>query len=279
MVEDYTYYLRMERRLSPNTVKAYAGDVQEFCALYDALQASPEDITEWLSIRSQAVKKRSQARELSALKSFFDWLVLEGYRKSNPCERVDAPKISRYLPVVLSVEEVVAIIESVKTDSWTGLRDKAILEMLYGSGLRVSEVCSLKLSHFYPEEGFARIVGKGDKERIVPVSAPAADAMREYLALRPAGEDIAFVNRYGDPLSRVSVFKMVKRQAALAGITKEISPHTFRHSFATHMVEGKADLRSVQELLGHESILTTEIYTHIDKSTWQKAVLENHPMK
>lgn len=269
----------MERRLSPNTLKAYVHDVSRLSAVCDPLKARPEDVSAWLGRQSSAVKKRSQARMLSGVKSFFDWLVLEGYRKDNPCDKVDAPKISRHIPTVLSVDEVTALIESVQTDSWTGLRDRAALEMLYGSGLRVSELCQLRVPMLYFEDGIARIIGKGNKERLVPMSAPAMEALRAYLDQRPFDSDTVFLNRAGGPLSRVSVFKMIKEQALKAGVNKEISPHTFRHSFATHLVEGKADLRAVQELLGHESILTTEIYTHIDKTTWQKSVKDHHPLK
>ena len=183
---------------------------------------------------------------------------------------------------MLSVDEVTAIIEGVDTRSWNGVRDRAILEILYGCGLRVSEVCSLKISNVYETEGFVRIIGKGDKERLVPMGGAAVEAYRDWLAMRPdafdpAYDDYVFLNRFGKPLSRVSVFNMVKKAALLAGVDKEISPHTFRHSFATHLIENGADLRVVQEMLGHESILTTQIYTHIDTATWQKAILDHHP--
>ena len=183
---------------------------------------------------------------------------------------------------MLSVEEVTKIIEGVDTSSWQGVRDRAILEILYGCGLRVSEVCDLKISNVYTSENFVRVIGKGNKERLVPMGAAAVDAFQEWISERPeaaapAYDDFAFINRFGKPLSRVSVFNMVKKAALLAGVDKEISPHTFRHSFATHLIENGADLRVVQEMLGHESILTTEIYTHIDSATWQKAVLEHHP--
>lgn len=329
ILKDYRYYLRMERRLSPNTVAAYGRDVAE---LLSALELEPravrtEDIERYLASRaggdsrsepgmtrqgpgmtnrgpgmtnqgpgsskhsqgpskhSQTLSKRSQARLLSSLRSFFDWLILEGERNDNPCDRIDAPKLGRYLPEVLSVEEVAAILDSVDTNAgWTGLRDRAILEILYGCGLRVSEACGLQISHVYLQEGFVRVVGKGDKERLVPLGELAADAFRNYLdarpqAAEPAFDDIAFLNKNGRPLSRVAIFNLVKKQALLAGVRKEISPHTFRHSFATHLIENGADLRIVQEMLGHESILTTEIYTHIDTATWQRAILDHHPRR
>ena len=283
---DYSYYLRIERRMSPNTVSAYVSDISSFLDStgLDAKSVNSGDIVDYVASRGQSLSKRSQARLLSSFRSFFDWLILEGERAENPCDSVDAPKMGRYLPEVLSVEEVSAIIDGVKTDSWTGVRDKAILEILYGCGLRVSEACGLLISHVYAEEGFVRVTGKGDKERIVPAGEAALEAFREYLAVRPEPaspeyDDIAFLNRFGKPLSRVSIFNMVKTQALLAGVEKEISPHTFRHSFATHLIENGADLRVVQEMLGHESILTTEIYTHIDAGTWQASILEHHPRK
>lgn len=285
LLEDYTWYLRMERQLSPHTVSAYRSDVEIFLAdaPADPKSVTSDDVTAWLSSRSDGVSGRSQARELSALKSFFDYLVLEGERPDNPCDAVYAPKLGRYLPDVLSEEEVSAILDSVDTRGWQGKRDRAILELLYGCGLRVSEACALLLPDIFTGEGFVRVTGKGNKERLVPMGECAADALADYLPQRPtpAGADDGrlFLNRFGKPLSRISIFKIVRKQALAAGVTKEISPHTFRHSFATHLIEHGADLRVVQEMLGHESILTTELYTHIDRSTWQKSVLEHHPRK
>ena len=300
IIQDYRYYLRMERKLSPNTVAAYSRDVSEMLA---ALELEPravrtDDIERYLASRARGdsgsspgmtpgtppLGKRSQARLLSSLRSFFDWLILEGERPDNPCDRIDAPKLGRYLPDVLSVGEVSAILESVAGSDWRALRDRAILEILYGCGLRVSEACGLLISHVYLQEGFLRVVGKGDKERLVPLGEMAADAFRRYLEARPqaaepAFDDVAFLNKNGRPLSRVAVFNLVKQQALAAGVNKEISPHTFRHSFATHLIENGADLRVVQEMLGHESILTTEIYTHIDTATWQRSILEHHPRR
>jgi len=285
ILSDYSYYLKIERAMSPNTVISYSTDIREF---FDATTALPaevttQDIIDYLAAKDK-LSKRSQARLLSSLRSFFDWLVAEGERKDNPCETVDSPKLGRYLPEVLSVDEVTSIMESVDLSSWNGKRDRAILEVLYGCGLRVSEAVNLKISHVYLEEGFVQVVGKGNKERLVPIGEIAVDAIRSYLVARPDPaepkyDDILFLNRFGKSLSRVAMFNMVKKQAMIAGIRKEISPHTFRHSFATHLIENGADLRVVQEMLGHESILTTEIYTHIDSSTWQRAILEYHPRK
>jgi len=270
--------------MSPNTVSSYLSDVRFFFGVCTSSpeEVNPEDILDFLSSRTDDLSKRSQARFLSALRSFFDWTVLEGVRSDNPCDRVEGPKLGRYLPEVLSVEEVDAIMESVDMGKWNGIRDRAILEVLYGCGLRVSECCALKISNVYAKEGFVRIFGKGSKERLVPIGGAALEAVAAYMDVRPvpAGpefDDILFLNSQGGGLSRVTVFNMVKRQAALAGVRKEISPHTFRHSFATHLIENGADLRAVQEMLGHESILTTELYTHIDASTWQGSVLKHHP--
>ncbi len=281
ILSDYSYYLKIERAMSPNTVTSYSTDIREF---FDATTALPaevttQDIIDYLAAKDK-LSKRSQARLLSSLRSFFDWLVAEGERKDNPCETVDSPKLGRYLPEVLSVDEVTSIMESVDLSSWNGKRDRAILEVLYGCGLRVSEAVNLKISHVYLEEGFVQVVGKGNKERLVPIGEIAVDAIRCYLGARPDPaepkyDDILFLNRFGKSLSRVAMFNMVKKQAMIAGIRKEISPHTFRHSFATHLIENGADLRVVQEMLGHESILTTERYTHIDSSTWQRAILES----
>ncbi len=285
ILEDYFRYLRIERAMSPNTASAYRSDVAFFL---DSAGVPPEKITSgdiiaYLAGRT-GYSKRSQARLLSALKSFFNYMVSERLIVENPCDGVDAPKIGRYLPEVLSLEEVERIMDSVPLDDVTGVRDRAVLEVLYGCGLRVSEVVGLKISDVFVKEKFVRVVGKGDKQRLVPIDGIALDFVGRYLEVRPEpydreSEDILFLNRFGRKLSRVSVFKMVKRQALIAGIGKEISPHTFRHSFATHLIENGADLRAVQEMLGHESILTTEIYTHIESSVWQNTVLAHHPRK
>lgn len=285
ILEDYFRYLRIERAMSPNTASAYRSDVAFFLdsAGVPPDRITPDDIIAYLATRT-GYSKRSQARLLSALKSFFNYLAAERMIKENPCDMVDAPKIGRYLPEVLSVEEVEKIMDSVPLSDVAGLRDRAVLEVLYGCGLRVSEVVGLKISDVFVKEKFVRVVGKGDKQRLVPIDGIALDFVGRYLEVRPEpydreSEDILFLNRFGRKLSRVSVFKMVKRQALIAGIGKEISPHTFRHSFATHLIENGADLRAVQEMLGHESILTTEIYTHIESSVWQNTVLAHHPRK
>lgn len=278
ILSGYNYYLKVERGLSPNTVKAYIADIEGF---YEFLRhrgvtlrdASSSDISDYIISVSDYLSKRSQARLLSSLNSFFDYLVSEGERKDNPSSAVDSPKLGKYLPVVLSVEEVRAILKAAPNE-----RDRAILEVLYGCGLRVSEVCSLKISEVYLKDMFVKVMGKGSKERLVPMAPSTASAIMDYLSVRPesdAGcEDVLFLNRFGRALSRVAVFKMVKSVALVAGVDKNLSPHTFRHSFATHLIENGADLRVVQEMLGHESILTTEIYTHVDSATWQREIKE-----
>ena len=281
ILNDYNYYLRIERAMSPNTVASYCSDVEFFLQYYTSSLSDlqPEHIEGFILSRD-FLSKRSQARLLSSLRSFCTWLVMEGLLKDNPCDRVDAPKLGRYLPDVLSVEEVEAVIATADTTTWMGLRDKALLEVLYGCGLRVSEAVSLKISNFYIEDSFVRIVGKGNKERIVPIGEMAIGAVLAYLENRPAefsGVDELFLNRYGKALSRVSAFNTVKKMTLAAGVNKSVSPHTFRHSFATHLIENGADLRVVQEMLGHESVATTEIYTHIDSSTWHGNILVNHP--
>ena len=282
-LKDYNYYLRMERAMSPNTVTSYCSDVEFFIAYCNVPLSNlePSDIEEFILSRN-FLSKRSQARLLSSLRSFCKWLVLEGVLNDNPCDRVDTPKLGRYLPDVLSVEDIEKIIGAVDTSTWMGLRDRALLEVLYGCGLRVSEAVGLKVSSLYFDEGFVRIIGKGNKERLVPMGEMAHDALKIYLEARGtvvnlADSEMVFVNRYGDGLSRVSAFKAVKKIALLAGLRKKISPHTFRHSFATHLIENGADLRVVQEMLGHESVVTTEIYTHVDSSTWHGTILEHHP--
>ena len=284
--KDYSYYLTMERKMSPNTVSSYCSDVAKFLefADKDIRSITPEDIGCYVSARSSQISKRSQARLLSALKSFFNWQIMEKEISGNPCDLIDFPKLGRYLPAVLSRREIEDIMDSVNLGTDTGVRDRAILEVLYGCGLRVSEASGLKISNVYMKERIIRIIGKGNKERIIPIGEIAIGCILNYLSVRPEpadsdSEDILFLNRSGKKLSRVSIFNMVKKQALAAGILKEISPHTFRHSFATHLIENGADLRAVQDMLGHESILTTEIYTHIEASTWQSAILEHHPRR
>ena len=271
--------------MSPNTVASYCSDIEKFLTWFDGApdKVQPDNILDYLSTRKM-LSERSQSRMLSALRSFYNWMLVEGYLDENPCDKVDMPKLGIYLPSVLSVDEVAAIIDSVDRVDWIGMRDKAILEVLYGCGLRVSEAVGLRVSGLYLDEGFVRVIGKGNKERLIPLGDMACSAVRNYLDVRPLpadsdSDDVLFLNRFGKSFSRVSMFNLVKKQALVAGINKDISPHTFRHSFATHLVENGADLRVVQEMLGHESITTTEIYTHIETQTWQRDIVAFHPRK
>lgn len=285
MFRRYEYYLKIECAMSPNTVASYISDLTAFFSAVgkDPKDVVPEDIISYFA-ETTALSKRSQARVLSSLHSFYKWMIMEGEMTDNPSDAIEAPKLGKYLPAVLSVEEVERLIAAVDLDSAFGKRDRAMLETLYGLGLRVSELISLRISSIWTEQGFVSVIGKGDKQRLVPLGGMARDAIRDYLEVRgPAADressDILFLNRFGRALTRIAVFKMIKAYAVKAGISKEISPHTLRHSFATHLIENGADLRAVQEMLGHESILTTEIYTHIDSSTWQRNILEHFPSR
>ena len=289
---DFRDYLKLERSLSVHTIAGYTADVQKYFTLLRErgvapADATPECISDFLAQRVESgVTKRSQARALSSIKALYRFLDAEGKLPSgNPCDKIAAPKVNAYLPTVLSVEEVMAILDSVDLSRPEGHRNRCILEVLYSCGLRVSELVNLKISDLFLDEQFIRVFGKGSKQRLVPIGEPAVKAIRLYRQVRDAGpvekaaEDILFLNQRGGKLSRVAVFQLVKQQAAVAGIRKSISPHTFRHSFATHLVENGADLRVVQQMLGHESILTTEIYTHIDTRKWQDTILKFHPAR
>ena len=284
-LKDYEDHLKIECAMSPNTVASYISDLTAFFSAVgkDPKDVVPEDIISYFA-ETTTLSKRSQARVLSSLHSFYKWMIMEGEMTDNPSDAIEAPKLGKYLPAVLSVEEVDRLIAAVDLDSAFGKRDRAMLETLYGLGLRVSELVSLGISSIWTEQGFVSVIGKGDKQRLVPLGGMARDAIRDYLEVRgPAADressDILFLNRFGRALTRIAVFKMIKAYAVKAGISKEISPHTLRHSFATHLIENGADLRAVQEMLGHESILTTEIYTHIDSSTWQRNILEHFPQR
>ena len=288
---DFRSYLKLERSLSPNTLAAYGRDVEGlFAFLREKGVASPEtattaDLEAYIAQRvsSNKLAKRSQARLISSIKSFFGFLDQEGRLEENPCDSLATPHLNPHLPSVLTYDEVEAILESVDLSKPDGHRNRAMLEVLYSCGLRVSELVNLHISDLFPKEGYVRIIGKGNKQRLVPIGEYALEQInywqedRRTWPIKKDAEDILFINRRGGKLSRVYVFNLVKDRAAAVGITKEISPHTFRHSFATHLVENGADLRVVQEMLGHESILTTEIYTHIDSRKWQETILRYHP--
>ena len=295
ILSDYRSWLRIERSLSPNTVSSYLNDIAKLRKMYperDPGELDGEDLSAFISSEVEhGLSKRSQSRTVSSLKSFYGFLEIEGRLSGedgrNPADTIDSPKISRHIPTVLSVDEVDRILSSVDLSVPEGHRNRAILEVLYSCGLRVSELVSLRISDLFPEDSFIRVIGKGDKQRLVPIGEPAIRAVQLYLSQTRRAfatntkkdEDILFLNRRGGKMSRQMVFLIIKRQCEIAGITKEISPHTFRHSFATHLVENGADLRAVQQMLGHESILTTEIYTHIDSRKWQQGILAHHPRK
>ena len=286
ILSDYRSYLVIERALSVNSVSSYLSDLAKLAGTYkdkSPEELSGEDLSAFIAQQAAAISKRSQSRLISALKSFFGFMEIEGRIQVNPADTIDPPKISRHIPVVLSVEEIDRIMNSVDLSEPEGQRNRAILEVLYSCGLRVSELISLRISDLFFDESFIRVIGKGDKQRLVPIGEPAMQAVKLYLSqtrrayVSKKAEDILFLNRRGGKLSRQMIFLMIKSQCEKAGITKEISPHTFRHSFATHLVENGADLRAVQQMLGHESIITTEIYTHIDSRKWQDGIIKYHP--
>lgn len=289
--EKYISWLRFEKNLSDNTVEGYGHDItllREYMQREgDLLPAEVESshIEAFMSeIYERGLEAASQARILSGLKSFFTFLAIEGLRESTPMEFIDAPRTGRKLPDVLSVGEIDAIIGSIDLSRPQGHRNKAMLETLYSCGLRVSELISLKIGDLFFDDGFIRVIGKGDKQRLVPVSDTARSNIELWLEQRrlmtpdPKSADIVFLNRSGRKLTRVMVFKIVKSATLAAGIAKEVSPHTLRHSFATHLLEGGASIRQVQELLGHQSILTTEIYTHLDRSRLRQSIEKHHPL-
>ncbi|HHV02846.1 MAG: site-specific tyrosine recombinase [Bacteroidales bacterium] len=295
-INDFFIYLRLERSLSDNTCDAYLRDIKRFLnhlkqthlkdggPLPGPARISSRHIESFLSeITDSGLSPRTQARTLSGLNAFFRFLTMEKCIPGNPCSSVEAPKTGRRLPVVLSLREIEAILDSIDLSIPEGHRNKAIIEVLYGCGLRVSELREMKFTQMFPDQGFIRVIGKGNKQRLVPIGSHALRALdlyypwRNSLNITPAYEDYVFLNRYGRPLTRNMVFLIVRSQAEKAGLKKNISPHTFRHSFATHLIENGADLRVVQEMLGHSSILTTEIYTHLDTAFWQQTILNHHP--
>ena len=281
----YRTYIKLEKRLSKNTVESYMRDLRQFAhfilrqwdvAPHKVEEAMIERYMAWLYDKGR--EKTSQARALSGVKSFFNFLMISDKIESSPAEFVLTPKFGRQLPDVLTTPEIDRIIAAVDTSTPKGLRDSAMLEVLYSCGLRVSELTSLRLSDLFFGEGYIRVIGKGDKQRLVPISNTARDKIQRYLEERRSarsGEETVFLNNRGGQLTRVMVFTILKRAVERAGIDKHISPHTFRHSFATHLLEGGASIRQVQEMLGHESILTTEIYTHLD-SDHLRHTLEEH---
>lgn len=278
----YRTYMKLEKHLSANTIESYMRDLAQFAHFilhrYDVEpkrveREMIERYMEWIYNRGR--EKSSQARNLSGIKSFYNFLLLSDIIESSPAEHILPPKAARHLPDTLSVEEIDRIISTIDHSTTKGLRDRAILEVLYSCGLRVSELCELKLSDLFFGEGYIRVTGKGDKQRLVPISGIARDRIQLYLEQRHTdhrSEESVFLNNRGTKLTRVMIFTIIKQATKLAGIDKKISPHTLRHSFATHLLEGGADIRQVQELLGHENILTTEIYTHLDTTHLRETV-------
>ena len=289
LISDYEAHLLLEKGLSANTASAYCRDVGHLGDFLKLKKIPIETISQdnihafLLTLHEIGISPRSQARMLSGIKSFFNFLRLEGYTEENPAELIESPKLSRDLPDVLSVEEIDAMIAAIPLDKNESLRNHAIIETLYGSGLRVSELIDARISRLDLHEKLLIVEGKGNKERLVPVSPVAADLIEEWLKQRARmdvkteGRDILFLNRRGKPLTRVMIFHIIKELAALAGIKKNVSPHTLRHSFATHLLEGGANLRAIQEMLGHESICTTELYLHLDRSRLRRELLDHHP--
>lgn len=285
----YKNYLRLEKSLSPNSIEAYMSDLDKLTRFAkderkDIKDLTYEDLQQFLAqLRDIGIHPRSQARILSGIRSFYRFLLLDDYISSDPTELIESPKIGMKLPEVLTVNEINRILDSIDLTTQEGQRNRAMLEVLYSCGLRVSELINLRYADIYPKEGFIRVEGKGGKQRLVPISEVALREIRNYLVDRnqmtpkKGFEDILFLSKRGTSLSRIMVFHIIKQQTEIAGVHKNVSPHTFRHSFATHLLEGGANLRAIQEMLGHESITTTEIYTHIDREFLRKEILEHHP--
>ncbi len=292
-IKNYQSYLRIERGLSKNTIDNYTFDIERLCLFLDenAVSISPikigeEIIQQFIYSVSKEVNPRSQARIISGLKSFFSYLIFEDYRPDNPMELIESPKTGRKLPDTLSVQEIDALIAAIDLATNEGERNRAMLETLYGCGLRVSELVSLKISDLFFEEGFVKITGKGNKQRFVPIGNLTQkyihiykDRIRTHLNIKKGHEDTLFLNRRGGQLSRAMVFTIIKDLASKIELNKSISPHTLRHSFATHLLENGADLRSIQLMLGHESITTTEIYVHLDRRFLTEVINTFHPRK
>jgi integrase/recombinase XerD len=292
-LEDYTNYLKIERGLSHNSISSYSRDVKKLISFLEVndISLSPikidkTTIQEFIYNIAKEVNARSQSRIISGLRSFFDFLIFENYRETNPLELIEAPKIGRKLPDTLSISEIDLIINSIDLSNAQGERNRAIIETLYSCGLRVSELINLKLSDLFFDEGFIKVTGKGDKQRFVPIGNLTQKYINIYknevrIHIPVIGEyrDVLFLNRRGKQLTRAMIFTIVKQLGEKAGIKKTISPHTFRHSFATHLLENGADLRAIQLMLGHESITTTEIYMHVDKSHLRNVVDKFHPRK
>ena len=289
ILRKYKVYLKLEKSLSDNTVNAYLADIHKLYQFLADEQIHPQDVTlenlETFSatLRDLGIQPRSQARILSGIRSFYHYLILDDYLEADPSELLESPQVGLHLPEVLTIEEIDNLIESIDLSTKEGQRNRTILETLYSCGLRVSELCNLKISDLYLEEGFIKVEGKGNKQRLIPISPRAIRELQLYFidrnqfSIKKDYEDYVFISKRGTNISRIMVFHIIKTLAEAIGLKKTISPHTFRHSFATHLLEGGANLRAIQCMLGHESIGTTEIYTHIDKSRLRSEIIEHHP--
>ena len=289
IIDKYKTWLRLEKSLSANSIEAYLTDLDKLIRFVesegkDFATISYQDLQQFVAqLRDIGIHPRSQARIISGIKSFYRFLLLDEYITADPTELLESPKIGLKLPEVLTVNEINDILDTIDLSLPEGQRNRAMLEVLYSCGLRVSELISLRYSDVYFDEGFIRVEGKGSKQRLVPISETAIREIKNYLldrnlmVVKKGFEDILFLSRRGTALSRIMVFHIIKQQTEMAGVHKYVSPHTFRHSFATHLLEGGANLRAIQEMLGHEKITTTEIYTHIDRQFLRKEILEHHP--
>ena len=288
LIKSFSTYLRIERSLSTNTIESYSNDLNKLSDFLapksiSATKVRLNDLKDFITSISEILSETSQSRIISAIKSFYKFLLIENLIQTDPSENLVSPKIGRKLPNVLTIEEVNLIINSVESNN-VGIRNRAIIEIIYGCGLRVSELTNLLLSNLFLKQGYIKIVGKGNKERLSPIGSLATDSLNDFLTnVRPTLKindkfsDHVFINNRGTSLSRSMIFKMIKKYTLKANIDKDISPHSLRHSFATHLVEGGANLRAVQEILGHSSITTTEIYTHLDSDYLRSNLIEYHP--
>jgi integrase/recombinase XerD len=290
-IKDYQLYLKIERGLSANSIDNYSRDVKKLLVFLEdgAISASPitidnDTIQQFIYDAAKSINARSQARLISGLRSFFDYLIFENYRTTNPTDLIESPKLGRKLPDTLAIQDIDNILSAIDLSKPQGERNRTILETLYSCGLRVTELVTLQISDLFFDEGFIRVIGKGDKQRFVPINHQTQkyitfyiNDIRSYIKVQKGYEDTVFLNRRGKQLTRNMIFMIVKDLAVKAGIQKKISPHTFRHSFATHLLENGADLRAIQQMLGHESITTTEIYMHLDKSHLRKVMEQFHP--
>ncbi len=292
LITQFKHYLKLERALAENSIEAYVRDIsklQQFAEQGEEAIApeniAQENITDFIQLINElGMSAFSQARIISGIKAFYKYLLFEGNIKTDPTQLIESPRLGRKLPDTLDLHEIDKLLLAIDHSKPEGARNRAILETLYSCGLRVSELISLRISNLYNEAGYIRVIGKGDKERLVPIGREAIKYIsiyrkesRLHIEIKPGNEDYVFLNRRGAKLSRVMIFTIIKNLAKVAGINKNISPHTFRHSYATHLIEGGADLRAVQEMLGHESITTTEIYTHLDRAYLQQIIQDFHP--